>query len=277
MKTLFFVIGLVVLSCGASSEVSEGSSETNVIKVCAKLHLQEIQGLWESYSYYLEHEGQKKDDHNNKYFKVIYENKFIDIIIKDSDSIILTKGAIGFSDTRPVNLSSFNDFQETGEFLIRKYEPFQMQQGSKIDTVNISKRHLVYFDTFEVLDDDLYYGANINDLNSLEKVSFAKSYSFPGEIFSFLKTKSKVGDVDYIKTFNIYNYSTKARVVSVKTYFHDEPSEDTKRRAYLLKGDIAYLEDEGGEWCKVYYDGKSSVTTGYVKRSDVEVIYPTQE
>jgi len=45
----------------------------------------------------------------------------------------------------------------------------------------------------------------------------------------------------------------------------------SKRKAFLVKGDIAYLEKIKDDWVKVYYDG-TIVSGGYLKRSYIEVL-----
>ncbi len=82
--------------------------------------------------------------------------------------------------------------------------------------------------------------------------------------------KENLISINVLKEFNVQEQSKKIKVIANKTFFHTEMSEASKRKAFLVQGDIAYLEDIHEDWVKVYYDGKI-VSGGYIKKSDVEV------
>ena len=58
-----------------------------------------------------------------------------------------------------------------------------------------------------------------------------------------------------------------------KTYFYSDRSEASKRKAYLIKGNVVYVEKTEGEWvfCSyrpaTYMDGK--ITQGWMKEADL--------
>jgi hypothetical protein len=107
----------------------------------------------------------------------------------------------------------------------------------------------------------------LDEINTKQS-SFVKLKSLPNYLFSSISKKKG----SFIKDYNISELSSKIKVVSNKTYFYNGMTEDTKRKAFLIKNDVAYLEDITGEWAKIYYDGKT-ITSGYVKLKDVSVIH----
>ena len=65
-----------------------------------------------------------------------------------------------------------------------------------------------------------------------------------------------------------------------KTFFHDDMNESTKRKDYVIKGDLLFeraleymTESDRSDaylWVKATYIGKNSTTKGWIKRSDVK-------
>lgn len=59
------------------------------------------------------------------------------------------------------------------------------------------------------------------------------------------------------------------RYVSIeKTYFYSEQKEETKQSAYLVKGDIVYIEKLDNDWAYCSYVGKK-ITKGWIKVSEL--------
>lgn len=51
-----------------------------------------------------------------------------------------------------------------------------------------------------------------------------------------------------------------------KSYFYNEAKEETKRKSYLIKGDIFYIEKIQGDWVLGAFIGKKT-TKGWLKKS----------
>jgi len=154
------------------------------------------------------------------------------------------------------------DLKNSGNLLVRYNKNLKDFDASQVQTSSSFSR---YFDVTEVLEDGFEYEKKPNDF------VFKILETLPEEIFKVLKEKSKNDKVDYIKEFHVSEQSKKIKVISEKTFFYNEMSDDSKRKAFLVKGDVAYLEDIENNWAKVYYDGKI-VSGGFVKRSDLEVL-----
>ncbi|WP_298546348.1 hypothetical protein [uncultured Aquimarina sp.] len=234
-----------------------------------KHSIKDFQGVWISFSSYLEHESAFKDYNQNKYFKIVNKKKTLDITLVDhqENNIEFNQGYLGFLDIDNSISSSSEEtlikkLKESGSRLIR----FKKGQ-EKYDKTNIeiSSGFNRYFDVTEILEDGF-------DYNEKDKfVSFRLVSSLPMGIFKILKSKSKKEGIDYIKEYNLQELSSKIKVTIDKTFFHTEMSEASKRKAFLVKGDIAYLEEINDDWAKVYYDG-NVVSGGYIKRSDIDIL-----
>ena len=236
----------------------------------SKHSIKDFQGVWESFSEYLEHESAFKDYTQNKYYKIVNGKKTLDITLIDQEekNVKLTIGYLGFLDSNKADFSSEKEgtlvkkIKESGNLLIRFEKGLKNYNARDVE---ISSNFARYYDVTEILDDDFSYG------KKPEKISFRMVSSLPINIFRILKTKSNEDQVNYLADFNIKERSKKIKVITDKTFFYDEMSDESKRKAFLVKGDIAYLEDLHDDWVKVYFDGKT-VSGGYIKRSNIEVL-----
>lgn len=59
-------------------------------------------------------------------------------------------------------------------------------------------------------------------------------------------------------------------VISPKSYFYSSPGEQSRRSAYLVKGDRAEVVGINGEWYQVRYQGAKSTTEGWMPASAFE-------
>ncbi len=73
---------------------------------------------------------------------------------------------------------------------------------------------------------------------------------------NYRKKQSNKDNRDYIEEFNIKGFSQKIQVTADKTYFYNDSDLTEKSKAFLVKGDIAYLENLGEKEIQVYFDGK---------------------
>ncbi|WP_299256746.1 hypothetical protein [uncultured Aquimarina sp.] len=277
----FFILLLVLclLSCKhngnknieAKDTAKEVSSETisQLDQKESKHSINDFQGIWVSFSQYLEHESAFKDHNKNTYYKIVNGNEILDITLIDDDesNVRIDEQYLGFLDILNFNFSTneeelVSSLQKSGSTLVRFKKG---QEKYDKNDIEISSGFNRYYEITEILDDGF-------DYDEKDKyVSFRSVSSLPMEIFSLLKTTSKKENLDYIKMYDVENKSSKVRVKVSKTFFHTEMSSASKRKAFLVKGDIAYLEEISNDWVKVYYDG-NIVSGGYIKRSDIEVL-----
>jgi len=247
------------------------NSEKDTIKSKNNLTLNYLQGIWRSYSYYLEHEKENKDFHKNEYYKVVNNKKSLEIILKnhDLDSTIVQTYILGFLNVQKSNIKMSN-LKNKGNFFVKvKYNSTDEKKIIKIEKDNISRSFESYFDGNDIFDDYFNY-QYLND-SIIEKVTFIKLFSLPKLIFIKLKTQSKKDQRNYIKEFNIKGFSQKIKVTAGKTYFYNDKELKNKRKAFLVKGDVAYLENVGEKGVQVYFDGKV-VTAGYLNKDDVQIL-----
>ena len=59
-------------------------------------------------------------------------------------------------------------------------------------------------------------------------------------------------------------------VISEKAYFHKKPMDNQRSKAYLIKGDPAYIEQIQGDWAFCIFYGKK-ITKGWIKLSDLNM------
>ncbi len=273
-KITFYLIIMLVYSCKRSIETNKSNEKENLIAGKAlkvgspKGNIDDFKGIWESFSYYLEHESEFKDFNSSKYYKIIKDKEILEITIpkRNLDSAKIFIGQIGFIDSINSELTNkknktFQNLETIGNILVESTHCINDRDNRKI---NKSKNFERYFEITEILYDGFDYGKD-------EDVNFKIINALPVKIFELLKINSSE-TYNLIKDFNLRVQSSKIKVVSNKTYFYNGMTEDTKRKAFLIKNDVAYLEDITGEWAKIYYDGKT-ITSGYVKLKDVSVIH----
>lgn len=238
------------------------------------LTLDYLQGFWRSYSYYLEHERENKDFHSNEYYKVVNSKKSLEIVLKehDLDSIAIKTNIIGFIDEKKSNIKISN-LKNKGNFFVKvKYLKNDIYKKNiiKIKSNDISNHFESYFDGNNIFND--YFDYRFLNDTITEKVTFIKLSILPKSIFEIIKTQSKKDQRDYIKEFNIKGFSSKIKVIVDTTYFYNDEALQDKRKAFLVKGDVAYLEEEAENYVKVYFDAKTSITAGYLKQVDIEIL-----
>lgn len=234
-----------------------------------KHNLNEIRGLWESYSYYLEHESEFKDFNKDKFYIISNGKQELEITLKDQSiaNLKLNQYNLGFIDVTQKNSfvtkqQFLGNLKEKGATLVRLEKGLKDYNPSKIE---ISSGIIRDFDVVEILNNGFDYNQNSDDFN------FKSLSALPKEVFLKLKQKSKQDNIDYIKDYNIYNLSSKVEVKVAKTFFYDEMNIDSKRKAFLIERDIAYAQEINDDWVKIYYDSKI-LSSGYVKASEVKIL-----
>ncbi len=94
----------------------------------------------------------------------------------------------------------------------------------------------------------------------------------PYRVYSAIAEKAKTENQDYLAQFDLLNHLKKAKVNVVKSYFYDGWSESKKRKAFVVEGDEVFIDRIAEDWIRVAYEGTNSVTKGWLKRQDLEII-----
>ncbi|WP_299211643.1 hypothetical protein [uncultured Aquimarina sp.] len=257
-------------SASNKSEISDADaaveSSTVENKVLTKRNIQtqtslsKLQGIWKG----------QKDLNQSIPYRIQYNKKTLDILCIEgicdeggNDNSVLELSYLGFLDKNEEeilkNKESYdtNSLQNEGKVMVRLLK----------NDINVDENYSFdsFFYTTKLTSSYMY------DEELYNQSSFLRIDALPKEIFIKLKSRSKADNVTYIKEFNIQEQSKKVKITADKTFFYTEMSEASKRKAFLVKNDTAYLEDINDDWVKVYYDGKI-VSGGYIKRSDIKVL-----
>ncbi|MBW1297003.1 hypothetical protein [Aquimarina litoralis] len=266
---IFFLIG-----CNQSSSVPNRSeivdpvskTEDSIVAnetsqgLNFKTSLDRLQGIWKG----------KKDLNQSIPYRIQFDKKVLDILCiegicdeEGNDNSVLELSFLGFLNSSVDEILKKKDLYDSQSLL---------NDGSVM--VRLLKNDILLDESFSF--DSFFYTTKLTssymyDDELYNESSFIKIDALPKEIFVKLKQRSKLDKIDYLKDFKIKEQSKKIKVTTDKTFFHNEMSETSKRKAFLVKEDIAYMEDVNDDWVKVYYDGKI-VSGGYVKRSDVEIL-----
>lgn len=75
------------------------------------------------------------------------------------------------------------------------------------------------------------------------------------------------GDADF-KLLESENWIEIRYIEADKSYFYNDKQDKSKRKSYLIKGDIVFIEKIEGDWIRCKYYGKS-VTEGWMKKETV--------
>lgn len=271
-KTIKLILILSLLSFfGCKKEVNKAKTENlkNEKNFKQQYTIKELQGFWDSYSYYLEHESEFKDFNKNKYYKIISGNQMLEIKLIDHDikNIIINTYDLGFLDTNKIShLSTKKHFLENlkryGNTLVRLQKNTKEYHFSKIE---ISKQLIRDYDVTEILNDGFNYDKKNSDFN------FKTLTTLPKGIFLALKENSLLDTINYLKEFSVFKTSLKAKIKTAKTFFYSNKTAASKRKAFLIKDDLVYIEAIDDTWLKVYFDGKT-VSHGYIKKVDAELL-----
>lgn len=93
---------------------------------------------------------------------------------------------------------------------------------------------------------------------------YIKIERLPSSALKLLYNKGKNDDKDYIGKY----LDIKVKEVQVdKSIIYSEP--DTATKMFLIKGDVATILEEKGDWIKIEFLGKRLVT-GWIKQEDVK-------
>lgn len=115
-------------------------------------------------------------------------------------------------------------------------------------------------------DDDVIEMSD-NAMTILEKRSY-----LPYTAYHHLKEQGRRDNQDYIGTFNILDKIKRAKVIKDRTYFHNDPSQTTRRKAFVVKADVVIVDQIEEDWIKVAYEGEKITTEGWLQMTDVEIM-----
>lgn len=106
-----------------------------------------------------------------------------------------------------------------------------------------------------------------NHLTMYEPIQY-----LPYQTFPLLYEQGRLNKRDYITEFNILDKLKKAEIIIDKAYFHTTPNERSKRKAFVILGDIVFVDKVVDTWVKIGYLGGSSLTQGWVKKGVLRII-----
>ncbi len=279
-KIILFTILLLAVSCNnkvhkklLTEEIVIEKKKDSIINTNTEsentFDLELIQGIWNG----------EKDINMTKAYRVINNNKVLEIICVEgvcdgvNDFTHLEFGYIGFINKIKIPIKNLktNDLKNQGKYLIYANKKINDNLLTKIrfDENQLYRSDLKSYKTTlssNYMYETIYYGRfDIQDTTA----TFYKKDVLNNVVFSFIKKQSKKDKKDYIKEYNIIGFSKKIKVIADKTYFYSDYELKKIRKAFLVKGDIAYLESMGDKGVQVYFDGKV-ITSGFLKRKDVK-------
>lgn len=94
----------------------------------------------------------------------------------------------------------------------------------------------------------------------------------PYTAYYHFKMRAKQDNRDYVSEFDILSKLKKAVVISDKAFFHREQDNNSRRKAFVVKGDKIIIDYISKDWVKVAYEGEKVITEGWLKRSDVKIL-----
>lgn len=102
---------------------------------------------------------------------------------------------------------------------------------------------------------------------------YMKKQSFlPYRVYSAIVEKSKIDNQNYLDDYDLQASVKKAKVRVAQSYFYDGWSESKKRKGFVVEGDEVFVDRIAEDWIRVAYEGKTSVTKGWLKKEDLEII-----
>lgn len=102
-----------------------------------------------------------------------------------------------------------------------------------------------------------------------------------GSIQKINKSKKQYRDVDKIplEKVNFYELfasknnteNLKITIITPKSFFYQDASEAKPKKSFLLKGDIAFVEETKGDWLFIRFEGKT-ITRGWMNKKNVQYL-----
>jgi len=230
--TLFIFITFAFLSCNAQPSYN----------------LSCLQGMWENIT-----NGSNDDDNIN--FIIYRNNKSMSFgyneAIESSGLYIweFKDGFISYDATGNESIN-INQLQREGDYYV----------FARIE--HVGENGVVKFPFYQVAS---YFECEENSLTIAgnNPSEYIKIERLPSSALKLLYNRGKKEDKDYIEKY----LDIKVKEVQVnKSIIYSEPGTATKM--FLIKGDIATVLEEKGEWLKIEFLGKRLVT-GWIKKEDV--------
>ena len=148
----------------------------------------------------------------------------------------------------------------------------------KFKKQNLKSKGLYYTHILDVDEkqEDSYFSIDINfTCNSVSLFLFYTDYEKIGKIDTkvrmFLKKKSIEMKRDLLKEFNIPPPDPKITITTSKSFFYQDASEAKPKKSFLLKGDIAFVEETKGDWLFIRFEGKT-ITRGWMHKKNIQYL-----
>ena len=206
-----------------------------------------MQGIWADI-----YNGENQ--YNEFSFTVVKGHKSLNFVYTGNKYVLdfpLTESIIGFLDYNPKTSDPYfniNKLKDDGKFYV-------VLDLDYIHDGQIKKSFIVVPDNFEC------EGENMS-INGGQLIELIKSERLPSFALKLLYNRGKKDNKDYIKKY--LDIEVKEVQVNKSTIF-SKPEVATKM--YLIKGDIATVLEEKGDWLKIEFLGKRLVT-GWIKKED---------
>lgn len=220
-------------------------SISNIVFAQDKLSL--MQGIWADI-----YNGE--NEYNEFSFTITKGHKSLSFgyAMGESPRLTLWETIDGFLNYNPVSkgVLDVNTLQDDGEYYV------------SADVEYINDKGIIEYPNFLVPD---YFEIDANNMSigGNKLVEFIKIERLPSFALKLLYNRGKKDDKDYIEKY----LDIKVKEVQVdKSIIYSEPGTATKM--FLIKGDVATVLEEKGDWLKIEFLGKRLVT-GWIKKKDV--------
>lgn len=221
-------------------------SINNIVFAQDKLSL--MQGIWADI-----YNGE--NEYNEFSFTITKGHKSLSFgyTMDESSRLTLWETIDGFLDYNPVpkGVLDVNTLKNDGEYYV------------SADVKYINDKGIIEYPNF-LVPDYFEIDANNMSINGGQLIELVKIEHLPSFALKLLYNRGKRDNRDYIGEY----LNIKVKEVQVdKSIIHSEPGTATKM--FLIKGDVATVLEEKGEWLKIEFLGKILVT-GWIKKEDVQ-------
>lgn len=133
---------------------------------------------------------------------------------------------------------------------------------------------------------DLEFVSRNNSFLLKHAVVYSANISFKGAVLSKVISKKIIDKTVIIDSTNYYNYfpfgftddisdsknsDPKITITTPKSFFYQDASEAKPKKSFLLKGDIAFVEETKGDWLFIRFEGKT-ITRGWMHKKNVKFL-----
>ena len=249
----FFLVAFflpLTISCLGKETKSNPKPENAEVSVAVDTFtLKQLQGVWENV---------ERLDNRSNY--VIFDNsKSLGISLESNTLLALS---VGFLQSEQKNYYpdsiKFEDIKAEGQYYVWLFEEDAIPERV-LQRGDFHINHAFFTD-------GQYMNSGANQNSDYEKLRYLPYY-----VYKLVKEWSQNQKRNYVEEFHLPKFLRKTIVKVDKTYFHNEPKEDTKRKAFIIKGDEVIIDEIKNGWYKVAYEGEKVTTEGWIKAGDLVI------